>query len=195
VRVYCYKNFDLQYLFFVFQQVYANAPIMRICVDLVGNTTTPFLHCISMLWVAIESCYCHRTRNTCIWTGILQHLIWVANISLRDCNRLVLMHLLFRIVLHLVRNTNTQFLCCTRNLHVAIESSYGHHTRVGCVWTTISQRLIWVGNISLHCCNTRGYCFVSSLKEEYRIRISTKFVLMKKIYYRAVAKFKMRFNI
>jgi hypothetical protein len=25
-----------------------------------------------------------------------------------------------------------------------------------------------------------GYCFVSSLKEEYRVRIATKFVLMKK---------------
>jgi hypothetical protein len=39
-----------------------------------------------------------------------------------------------------------------------------------------------------------GYCFVSSLKEEYCVRIATKFVLMKKICYGVVAKFKMRFN-
>jgi hypothetical protein len=39
-----------------------------------------------------------------------------------------------------------------------------------------------------------GYCFISSLKEECRVRIATKFVLMKKICYGVVVKFKMRFN-
>jgi hypothetical protein len=39
-----------------------------------------------------------------------------------------------------------------------------------------------------------GYCFISSLMEEYRVRIATKFVLMKKICYGVVAKFKMQFN-
>jgi hypothetical protein len=120
-----------------------------------GNTATPFLRCISMSWVAIESCYGHRTRLCCVWTAISQRLIWVAIISLRGCNKLVLMHPLFRIVLYLVGNTATPFPRCTRHLRVAIESCYGHHIRVGCVWTAISQCLIWVANISLHCCNTR----------------------------------------
>jgi hypothetical protein len=142
MRVYCYKNFELQYLFFVLQQVDTNAPIMRICVAFGWKYYPPFLRCISMLWVAIESCYGHGTRLGCAWTAISQGLIWVANISLRCCNRLALMHLLFRIVLHLVGNTATLFLRCTRNSCVAIETCYGYHTRVGCAWTAISQLLI-----------------------------------------------------
>jgi hypothetical protein len=39
-----------------------------------------------------------------------------------------------------------------------------------------------------------GYCLVSSLKEEYRVRIFTNFVLMKKIFYGVIEKFKMQFN-
>jgi hypothetical protein len=117
-------------------------PLWGFVLHLVGNTTPPFLRCISMLWVAIESCYGHGTRLGCAWTAISQGLIWVANISLRCCNRLALMHLLFRIVLHLVGNTATLFLRCTRNSCVAIETCYGYHTRVGCAWTAISQLLI-----------------------------------------------------
>jgi hypothetical protein len=85
-----------------------------------------------------------------------QRRILFANISLRWCNRLALMHPLFRIVMHLVGNTATLFLRCTRNSRVAIETCYGYHTRVGCIWTALSQRLILVANISLHCCNTRN---------------------------------------
>jgi hypothetical protein len=130
-------------------------PLWWFVLHLVGNTSPPFLRCISMLWVAIESCYGHRTRLGCAWMAISQCLIWVANISLWCCNRLALMHPLFRIVLNCVGNTATLFLRCTRNSRVAIETFYGYHTRVGCVWTAISQRLIWVANISLRCWNTR----------------------------------------
>jgi hypothetical protein len=121
---------------------------------LVRNTATPFLCCIWMSWVAIESCYGHHNWVGCIWTAISQRLIWVANISLRCCNRLAQMHPLWGFVLHLVGNTATPFLRCTSNLCVVIESCYGNYTRVGCVWTTRSQRLIRVANLSLHCCNT-----------------------------------------
>jgi hypothetical protein len=116
-------------------------PLWGFVLHLVGNTAPPFLRCISMSWVAIESCYGHHTRLGCVWTTISQCLIWVANISLRCCNRLALMHPLFRIVLHLVGNTATLFLRCTRNSRVAIETCYGYHTRVGCVWTAISNVL------------------------------------------------------
>jgi hypothetical protein len=46
--------------------------------------------------------------------------------------------------------------------------------------------------VQIYLCDVaKGYCFVSSLKEEYRVRIAMEFVLMKKICYGVVAKFKM----
>jgi hypothetical protein len=130
-------------------------PFLGFPLHFVGNNATPLLCCISISCIAIESCCSHHTRDGCVWTAMSQRKILVANISLWCCNRLALMHPLFRIVLHLVGNTATLFLRCTRNSHVAIETCYGYHTRVGCVWTALSQRLIWVANISLRCCNTR----------------------------------------
>jgi hypothetical protein len=170
-------------------------PLRGFVLHLVGNTGTPFLCCISMSWVAIESCYSYCTRLGCVWTAISQRLIWVANISLQCCNRFMLMHLLWGIVLHLVGNTATPFLCCTRNSCVAIESCYDHHTRVGCVWTAISQRLIWVANISLCCCNTRRAIasFLASRRNIVYV-LPRNLFWRKKSCYGAVAKFKMWFN-
>jgi hypothetical protein len=130
-------------------------PFLGFSLHFVGNNATPLFICISIPCIATESCCSHHTRDGCVWTAMSQRRILVANISLRCCNRLALMHPLFRIVLRLVGNTATLFLRCTRNSHVAIETCYGYHTRVGCVWTALSQRLIWVANISLRCCNTR----------------------------------------
>jgi hypothetical protein len=155
-------------------------PFLGFLLHFVGNNATQLLCCISIPCVATESCCSHHTRDGCVWAAISQRRILVANISLRCCNRLALMHPLSRIVLHLVGNTATLFLRCTRNSHVAIETCYGYHTRVGCVWTALRNVLF---GLQIYFCVVaiQGYCFVSSLKEEYCVRIATKFVLMEKI--------------
>jgi hypothetical protein len=111
------------------------------------------------------------------------------------CSRLALMHPLFRIVLHFVGNTATLFLRCTRNSCVAIKTCYGHHTRVGCVWTALSQCLIWVANIYLRCCNTRKAIasFLGSRRNIVYV-LPRNLFWWKNICYGVVAKFKMRFN-
>jgi hypothetical protein len=74
-------------------------------------------------------------------------------IYLFGCNMLTLMHPFLGFPLHLVGNNATPILCCISIPYVATESCYSHHTRDGCVWTSMSQRKILVANTEQLYCN------------------------------------------
>jgi hypothetical protein len=109
-----------------------------IATEPLGNTTN---------LVALGGVLWHWNSDLVVMCVFIATKILSCNIFL-CCNRLTLMHTFWWFVLHLVGNTASPFLRYISMSLVAIESCYGHGTRLGCAWTAISQRLIWVANIS-----------------------------------------------
>jgi hypothetical protein len=105
------------------------------------------------------------------------------------CNRLTLMHPFLGFPLHFVGNNATPLLCCISIPCVAIESCYSHHTRDVAFEQLCSNVEFWlqiwnnyIATYNLGCSYVfvllqymEGYCFVCSLKMQYRVCIATKF--------------------